>query len=85
MTGGGAFILSKEAKQPLAKVAGVTTGKIVDYGIKDSMNMGAVMAPAIARIEPYQGNGVFARLMVLHTTIGVRCFPIFLHRLSHLE
>jgi len=28
------------------------------------------MAPAIARIEPYQGNGVFARLMVLHTTIG---------------
>ena len=85
VTGGGAFILSKEAKQPLAKVAGVTTGKIVDYGIKDSMNMGAVMAPAIARIEPYQGNGVFARLMVLHTTIGVRCFPIFLHRLSHLE
>lgn len=71
VTGGGAFILSKEAKQPLAKVAGVTTGKIVDYGIKDSMNMGAVMAPAIARIEPYQGNGVFARLMVLHTTIGV--------------
>lgn len=66
VTGGGAFILSKEAKQPLAKVAGVTTGKIVDYGIKDSMNMGAVMAPAIARIEPYQGNGVFARLMVLH-------------------
>ena len=46
VTGGGAFILSKEAKQPLAKVAGVTTGKIVDYGIKDSMNMGACMAPA---------------------------------------
>ena len=77
VTGGGAFILSKEAKQPLAKVAGVTTGKIVDYGIKDSMNMGAVMAPAIARIEPYQGNGVFARLMVLHTIIGVRCFSHF--------
>lgn len=50
MTGGGAFILSKEAKQPLAKVAGVTTGKIVDYGIKDSMNMGAVMAPAAAEL-----------------------------------
>ena len=46
VTGGGAFILSKDAKQPLAKVAGVTTGKIVDYGIKDSMNMGAAMAPA---------------------------------------
>lgn len=40
----------KDAKQPLAKVAGVTTGKIVDYGIKDSMNMGAVMAPAAAEL-----------------------------------
>lgn len=27
-------------------VKGVTPGKIVDYGIKDSMNMGAAMAPA---------------------------------------
>lgn len=50
VTGGGAFILSKDANQPLAKVAGVTTGKIVDYGIKDSMNMGAVMAPAAAEL-----------------------------------
>ena len=50
VTGGGAFILSKEAKQPLAKVAGVTTGKIVDYGIKDSMNMGAAMAPAAKEV-----------------------------------
>ena len=32
------------------RVAGVTTGKIVDYGIKDSMNMGAVMAPAAAEL-----------------------------------
>lgn len=31
---------------PLAKITGVTIGKIVDYGIKDSMNMGAAMAPA---------------------------------------
>ena len=50
VTGGGAFILSKAAKQPLAKVAGVTTGKIVDCGIEDSMNMGAVMAPAAAEL-----------------------------------
>lgn len=28
------------------RVTGITTGKIMDYGIKDSMNMGAVMAPA---------------------------------------
>ena len=27
-------------------VAGLTPGKIVDYGIKDSMNMGAAMAPS---------------------------------------
>lgn len=27
-------------------IAGITPGKIVDYGIKDSMNMGAAMAPA---------------------------------------
>lgn len=50
VTGGGAFILAKNAKQPLAKITGITTGKIVDYGIKDSMNMGAVMAPAAAEL-----------------------------------
>ena len=27
-------------------ISGITTGKIVDYGVKDSMNMGACMAPA---------------------------------------
>ena len=31
-----------------ACVTGMTTGKIVDYGLKDSMNMGACMAPASA-------------------------------------
>ncbi|MCI9593382.1 MAG: stage V sporulation protein AD [Lachnospiraceae bacterium] len=30
----------------LAKISGITTGKIVDFGLKDSMNMGAAMAPA---------------------------------------
>ncbi len=68
MTGSGAYVLGK--RKSSACITGITTGKIIDYGIKDSMNMGAAMAPAIARIEPYQGNGVFARLMVLHTTIG---------------
>ena len=29
-------------------ISGITTGKIVDYGVKDSMNMGACMAPAAA-------------------------------------
>ncbi|MBQ2804189.1 MAG: stage V sporulation protein AD [Lachnospiraceae bacterium] len=31
-----------------AKIVGMTVGKIVDYGLKDSMNMGACMAPAAA-------------------------------------
>ncbi len=49
VTGGGAFILSnKPGKQTRAVIEGVTLGKIVDYGVKDSMNMGACMAPAAA-------------------------------------
>ena len=43
VTGSGAFIVGKQGK---VKITGVTTGKMVDYGVKDSMNMGAAMAPA---------------------------------------
>lgn len=56
VTGGGAFVLSSDPGESsgkgaaLARVEGITTGKIVDYGIKDSMNMGAVMAPAAAEV-----------------------------------
>lgn len=48
VTGSGAVIISKQAggKGPNIKITGITTGKIVDYGLKDSMNMGAAMAPA---------------------------------------
>ncbi len=46
VTGSGAFLLS--AKRGNVRITGVTTGKIVDMGIKDSMNMGAAMAPAAA-------------------------------------
>jgi stage V sporulation protein AD len=35
-------------KSPKVKITAFTTGKIVDYGVKDSMNMGAAMAPAAA-------------------------------------
>lgn len=45
VTGSGAFIVGKEGN---VKISGITTGKMVDYGIKDSMNMGAAMAPAAA-------------------------------------
>lgn len=49
VTGSGAYILGSrkaEGKDVLGAISGVTTGVIVDYGIKDSMNMGAAMAPA---------------------------------------
>lgn len=44
VTGSGAIILSN--KKGKARITGITTGKIVDFGVKDSMNMGACMAPA---------------------------------------
>ncbi len=51
VTGSGAFLLSNEKKNGArAVITGITTGKIVDYGVKDSMNMGACMAPAAADI-----------------------------------
>lgn len=50
VTGSGAFVLSGENadNKARARITGVTVGKIVDYGLKDSMNMGACMAPAAA-------------------------------------
>lgn len=64
VTGSGAFVLSdsplpkgqnrgNNSKQAAdsgarARITGMTVGKIVDYGLKDSMNMGACMAPAAA-------------------------------------
>ena len=63
VTGSGAFVLGNQAAydidaaqgaagtvlcKPRAKILGMTVGKIVDYGLKDSMNMGACMAPAAA-------------------------------------
>lgn len=44
--------ISKRAKEEKGKVKvkGITTGKIVDYGVKDSMNMGACMAPAAGEV-----------------------------------
>ncbi len=48
VTGSGAFLLGEKQEKALGKVTGVTFGKVVDYGVKDSMNMGACMAPAAA-------------------------------------
>lgn len=44
VTGAGACVLGNHGGK--AKITGVTTGKVVDFGIKDSQNMGACMAPA---------------------------------------
>lgn len=44
VTGCGSVILGKEGG--FARITGITTGKIVDFGLKDSLNMGACMAPA---------------------------------------
>lgn len=44
VTGSGAAVLSERGNGP--RITHVTTGKIVDMGVKDISNMGAAMAPA---------------------------------------
>ena len=44
VTGSGAFLVGTQKSH--ARISGVTVGKIVDYGLKDSQKMGACMAPA---------------------------------------
>ncbi len=46
VTGAGAMVLGRDGNFPY--VTYVTTGKVKDYGIEDSNNMGAAMAPAAA-------------------------------------
>lgn len=46
VTGCGSVILAGDRKSGMAKITAVTTGQTVDAGIRDSMNMGAAMAPA---------------------------------------
>lgn len=48
VTGCGAVILG--TKKSFAKITGITTGKIVDFGVKDAQNMGACMAPSAAEV-----------------------------------
>ncbi len=46
VTGSGAVVLSpKKSKYPV-RLTSATMGRVVDFGVKDSMNMGACMAPA---------------------------------------
>lgn len=39
-----------EKKKIGVRVTGITTGKVIDLGVKDSMNMGACMAPAAGEV-----------------------------------
>lgn len=44
VTGSGACVLGSGGGK--AGITGITSGRIVDYGLRDSLNMGACMAPA---------------------------------------
>ncbi len=46
VTGAGAAVL--DSMSGMVKITHATVGKVVDYGVKDPMNMGAAMAPAAA-------------------------------------
>ena len=46
VTGCGAAVIGKHGEKGIAQIAGITTGQVVDAGVRDSMNMGAAMAPA---------------------------------------
>uniref|UniRef100_UPI00307913A0 stage V sporulation protein AD n=1 Tax=Enterocloster clostridioformis TaxID=1531 RepID=UPI00307913A0 len=61
VTGCGAVVLAGNRKVGMARIAGITTGRMVDMGAKDSMNMGAAMAPAAfhtieQNLEDFQVN-----------------------------
>ena len=45
---GGCLEAEGRSLRARARILGMTAGRIVDYGLKDSMNMGACMAPAAA-------------------------------------
>ncbi len=58
VTGSGAAILSSYGNGP--RIEHVTTGKVIDLGIKDANNMGAAMAPAAADtlVNHFQDTGL---------------------------
>ena len=57
VTGSGSAVLAKSGQGPV--ITEITTGKIVDMGVTDTMNMGAAMAPAAAdlMIAHFQDTG----------------------------
>ena len=71
VTGAGSSILSKTGNGPY--ITYITTGKVIDMGIKDANNMGAAMAPAIVIYTPYFSVGIFFSFIALH----IHHFQIF--------
>ncbi|MDO4731842.1 MAG: hypothetical protein Q4B14_06985 [Clostridia bacterium] len=51
VTGSGCIIVGKNKNLP--RISDVLIGKIVDFDISDSNNMGAAMAPADVKLTPY--------------------------------
>ena len=58
VTGSAAFILT--GKKGKVRISGITPGKVVDFGVRDSLNMGAAMEPAASGFRPdhYRGSGL---------------------------
>ena len=57
VTGAGAVILQPRSGGPM--ITHVTTGKVVDAGVKDLSNMGAAMAPVDVKLAPYRSRPVY--------------------------
>ena len=62
VTGCGAVVIEKAVQgNDKVKIRGLTTGRVIDLGVRDSMNMGAAMAPAAfhtieQNLEDFQVN-----------------------------
>lgn len=48
VTGASALLLSDKGEN--VRIKGITTGKVVDFGVKDANNMGSAMAPAASNV-----------------------------------
>lgn len=62
VTGCGAMAVSRKIKSGMAEIEGITTGQIIDLGCRDSMNMGAAMAPSAVHtiLQNFEDMGVDA-------------------------
>jgi stage V sporulation protein AD len=90
VTGCGAVVLSADPRGAVAKVSGITTGRLVDLGTKDSMNMGAAMAPAAfdtvrRNFEDFSVDECYYDKIITGDLgeIGSKIFKDFMHNEGH--